>query len=153
MVAVPSLDELTPRAWLEAMDRVRDATAEEAARVLDTTTNPAEAIGPLQAIFDRYNDVDLRAQFSEEVLEDDLSVEVRMHDDTLVFWVFPTEDYESIVYTDAGYWWLDHDGVAGAADRHAIHRDLVLRLLRILPWANDDDLQEMVAIEIASRAG
>ncbi len=153
MEMLPSLEDMTPADWVVAMRGLRDAVAERAAAVLDRHTTAAEAVAELQRVFDRYNDPRLGAQFSDEVVEVDYSVEVRAHDDALVFWVFPTEDYETIVYTAKGYWWLDHQGTDADNDRHALHCDLILRLLRLLPWANDDDLLEMAAIEIASRAG
>ena len=154
MPPIPSLDEMSPATWLQAMHAVRSEVAEEAARVLDTHTEPETAAEPLQDIFDLYQVVDAEHRGGGRTDTGPISVEVRTHDDTLIFWVFPTEEYETLVYTGQDYWWFDHQGTARAGrSTHRLHFDLVLQILQLIPWANDDDLEEMVAIEIGSRSG
>jgi hypothetical protein len=153
MAGIPSLKDMHPRAWVEAMRELREQIADDAARVLDHCDTPDVAQPKLQEIFDHYSGFDLNGLW-ENRSETSISVEVKIHDDTMVFWVFPTRAYQSIVCTTDGYWWLDHHGIdADDANRHQTHRTLVLRLLDLLPWANDDELLEIAAIEIASRAG
>jgi hypothetical protein len=154
MPYIPSLDEMPPAEWLEAMRGLRYQLVERAATVLDLHTTPQQAAPHLQELFDRYRVIDLGLDFGEKLPSRELSVEIQAHEDTLTVWVYPTESYESLVYTDHGHWWFDHRGPKNWGEsRHELHRQVVSRLLDLLPWANDDDLYEMLAIEIGSRSG
>lgn len=154
MTQLPSLDNLSPDAWVAAMHTAREQVAEEVAGVLDLHTKPSEAAPALQSIFDSYRPQQLGGLFEPELTDVERTLEVRPKENSLVFWVFPTENYETIVYTAFDYWWFDHTGTsAHELSRHEVHRRVAERLVRLLPWANDDDLLELAAIEMSSRAG
>jgi hypothetical protein len=145
---------MNPYEWVEAMKELREGVIEHAARVLDVRSSTELAADPLQNVLDRYSDLDVDLQDGIGGLSSDVSLEVRCQQDTLFVWAFPSEQYESLVYTNFDYWWFDHRGVDDASlQRHEIHRSVARRVLNMLPWAHDDDLLEIAAIEIASRAG
>ncbi len=154
MTQFPSLEHMTPYEWVEAMRALREDIVDDAACILDVFTTPRQAADPLQETFDRYQRIDVGVRFPEEVADGELSVEVRCREDSLVFWVIPTEEYEMLVYTRFDYWWFDHSGLGPRTRRrHEIHRDAIMAVIDLLPWANDDDLIELAAIEMGSRAG
>lgn len=153
MVDFPSFEALHPRDWVRAMRAVRERTAEAGARVLDAHRVPALAQPQLQELLDDFTGIDLNTPTISR-LEAQLSVEVHAHADSLVFWIFPTRRYLTITPTPAGHWWLEPAGAHPATgEAHQIHVELMLRLLEMLPWADDDALAELAAIEIATRAG
>lgn len=150
---LPTLSTLEPRAWVTAMRALRAHVADSAAYILDYEDTPESALPKLQPIFDAYTSLDIN-EHSEDRPESPLYIDMKVNADALVFWVFPTRSYESIVYTDAGYWWLNDAGADDAeATHHQLHRALILRLLKMIPWADDDNLDEIAAIEAATRAG
>jgi hypothetical protein len=154
MTTLPSLDNLSPDRWIDAMQTLRDEVIEDAASILDTRTVPTLAASPLQQVLDRYSNLDVGLPTGTDGSGAQFSLEVRPQSDMLTLWAFPTEDYESIVYTEEDYWWFDHRGIEDASrDRHEIHCAVVRRILEMLPWANEDDLLEIVAIEMSTRAG
>ena len=178
MTTLPTLSDLHPSQWVQAMRRIRNEVAEEAASVLDRYEVPADAHPELQAIFNQFTQIDVNTPALSR-LEAVLAVEIRPQHDSLVFWVFPTEAYQSIVFTRPGYWQIAPAAGGGAhrtgqshtsqmvpgttnspdfhdknaVNRHEVHRELACQLLKLIPWANDDALAEIAAIEIASRAG
>lgn len=154
MATLPSLDNMTPEEWVAAMQVLRGEVVEQAARILDTRTVPRLAGEPLQQVFDRYNNLDIGLIADNGDPGSQFSLEVRCKDDILIIWGYPSEEYESIVYTGYDYWWFDHAGADdGSRERHQLHRSVADQILEMLPWANQDDLLEIAAIEIASRAG
>ncbi|MFP4600032.1 MAG: hypothetical protein ACLFVJ_17375 [Persicimonas sp.] len=154
MTQLPSMDEMSPDAWVAAMHTVRDQVVEEIADVLDLHTRPDQVAPAIQRILDSYRPQELGDLFEPESANGERALEVRPKEDLLVVWAFPTEDYESIVYTAFGYWWFDHSGTsAHELSRHEVHRRVAERLVRLLPWANDDNLLELAAIEMSSRSG
>lgn len=153
MLTLPTLSELHPTRWVETMRRVRAEVAERAADVLDRYTHPVDARPQLQPIFDRFTQIDINTPAISR-LEAALSVEVQAHDEALVFWIFPTRQYQSMVFTGAGHWWFNHQSESPSGlTNHQLHRQLIEHLLTMLPWASDDGLAEIAAIEVASRAG
>lgn len=154
MTQFPSLETMNPYEWVEAMRLFRDELVDEAASILDVRTRPAHAAPDLQELLDRYQLVDTGAEFGDQGADGQHTIEVRAADEALIFWVYPTEDYESLVYTRHDYWWFDHRGLGTRNEpRHEIHRSVIMRVVELLPWANDDDLLELAAIEMGSRAG
>jgi hypothetical protein len=154
MAALPSLNNLSPDQWVEEMKALRDQVVDESARILDAHPTPERAAPPLQQLFARYDTPDLDLPAGRDIASPRFSLEVRHQGDMLIVWAFPTEEYESLVYTTHDHWWFDHRGVDNASrDRHDIHRTVTRRILDLLPWANEDDLLEIAAIEISSRAG
>lgn len=154
MTKFPSLETMSPYEWVEAMRVFREELVDDAASILDVRTRPAHAAPALQELLDRYQRLDTSAQFSEEMADGEHTIEVRDFDDALVFWVYPTQEYETLVYTRYDYWWFDHRGLGPRTRRrHEIHCAAIMRVVELLPWANDDDLLELAAIEMGSRAG
>lgn len=151
---LPSLKSMEPRAWVDAMHALRGRVADAAATILDTHDTPESARPELKPIFDAYTDLDINGN-SEDRRQGRLYIEIKINNRALVFWVFPTQNYESIVYnTTEEYWWVDHDGADDAqASTHELHQRLILRLLEMIPWADDDNIAEIAAIEAATRAG
>lgn len=153
MREVPSLEDMTPNDWVAALGVMRDQLVEDAARVLDRYDTSGPAADELQRIFERYEHIGESRPFASEATRSGVSVDVRDHDERIVFWVVPTEDYQSIVRID-GQWWFDHHLPTGNTyTTHQLHREVIDRVVSMLPWGNDDDLLELAAIEMASRAG
>lgn len=153
MTGLPSFKDLNPGEWVRVMRSARSRSAERAAALLDAHRLPAAAQPGLQEVLDEFTRMDLNTPAVNR-LEAPLSVEVHAHPDSLVFWVFPTRSYLTIRVTPAGYWWLEHSGKHPKTnDPHEIHVEIMLRLLKTLPWADDDTLAEIAAIELATRAG
>lgn len=154
MTELPSLDDMNPDAWVAAMHATREQVIQEVAGVLDLRTTPSEAAPALQSIFDSYQPEQLGSLFEQELADRERALKVRPKGDALTIWVYPSENYETVVYTAFGYWWFDHSGTsAHDLSRGEVHRRVAERLVRLLPWANDDDLLELAAIENATRAG
>jgi|GEM_PF-5990723 len=151
---LPSLETLPPERWVDAMHALRSEVAEHAATILDQYSTPEGAQAKLQALFDYYTAVDINGKVDAR-LAGYYTMDIGVHGAGLVFRVFPTRRYLSIVRTDAGYWWFDHGGADGepGGTAHQFHLRVIRRLLEMIPWANDDTIDELAAIEIATRAG
>lgn len=151
---LPSLKALPPERWVDAMHTLRAEVAEHAATILDQNPTPEVARAKLQALFDFYTGVDINGS-SNGRQATRYVFDIAVHDQALVFQVFPTRRYRSIVRTGAGYWWFDRHGADDEASTtaHQRHRRAIMGLLEMIPWANDDTIDELAAIELATRAG
>ncbi|AWV89205.1 hypothetical protein DN745_07565 [Bradymonas sediminis] len=144
---------MPPQRWVAQMRALRERVADAAALVLDLEDTPEGALPRLQPIFDAYTALKMGAD-ADYPRNSNVSVEMRIHGDALRCWVFPTRNYESIVFTEMGYWWANHAGVDDPnPNPHQVHRALMLRVLQMIPWANDDNIDQLAAIEAATRAG
>src|SRR5690554_5402262 len=150
---LPSLQTMPPQRWVAQMRALRERVADAAALVLDLEDTPEGALPQLQPIFDAYTKLKVGAD-ADYPRNSNVYVEIRVADDALRFWVFPTRNYKSVVFTEMGYWWADHAGVDERnPNPHLVHRALMLRVLQMIPWANDDNIDQLAAIEAATRAG
>lgn len=154
MVHIPSLEEMSPEPWLEAMQGLRQQFVEEATTLLDVRTEAEHLAPALKALFDDYwTELDLEVNLEPESDEKPRSVEIDARDDVVHVWLYPTEEYLEIVYSPHGYWWFDRAGAAGdGASRRELHSEVARALLDMLPWGRDDFV-EMAAIEVGSGTG